>query len=73
MKKNLIRCKHAEKLGEGGRVRLGNLLISGRKTLILRKAVGGGEQRDQPGFKEKEKVMSRVLIVAAGTSVFVPH
>lgn len=54
-------------------MRLGNLLISGRKTLILRKAVGGGEQRDQPGFKEKEKVMSRVLIVAAGTSVFVPH
>lgn len=49
MKKNLIQCKHAEKLGEGGRVCLGNLLISGRKTLILSKAKRGEEQRDQAG------------------------
>lgn len=51
---------------------LGNLLISGRKTLILSKAKGGGTEGSGrlEGFKKKEKVMSRVQIVAVGTSSF---
>lgn len=36
--KNLIWFMHAEKLGVGGSVCLGNLLISGWKTLIIGKA-----------------------------------
>lgn len=79
LKKNLIRHKHAEKLGEGGRVCLGNLLITGRKTLISRqakqsKSKGGGGMADRgitlEGFKQKEKVVSRVRTVSVGTSSF---
>ena len=51
--------------GRVGRVCLGNLLISGRKTLILSKAKGGRNRGIRlEGFKEKEKVMSRVQILA---------